>query len=566
MPVFWLLLWLCVSCNHMPDHIQYVPKDASLVAGINLKSLSKKIAWNMITGSKLFKEMQKRMPQKNGTDAMGGIDKAGIDPFNTFYVYLKTDKRFNNGIKVTALVPLSSADDWEAYVKKNFPQSEIKQHNNIKETSLGNNMYMGWNKNLLIVINVIDNPQDFNGARRYYDYHKDGENGNDAQAQKSMTPEDMFAELDVAFSVANDNSIKGNKNFEKLQNDGHDLTMWINYEQIMNQYMTDGNMASQMQGLTLATAMWKDAAIACGFDFKKGKITGDLVYYSSGEMADIYKEFGATNASKDMIERLPSKNMDMMLALHLSPKGVKQILDKTGVLGLANSGLSAQDINVDKVLDAFTGDMAFVMNDLSVRNEAVANSGFTEQKTNVTMSYVLKINKKENFNKLLDIARNTGMLLPNGTGFVVPVSSRDSMFVVVNDEYAVASNKYADATAILQGTFKGNKMPESAAQIFNHPFAMYFDIQQTLKDIEPGRSLAASDSFIYQESRKLLTDFSINGGDFRNNAMEIHVEVNFTNTDESSIIALLDFGMKISDALQKKQVQESANTAPNAIF
>ena len=58
------------ACNHIPDHARYIPKDAVAVAGINLKSLSKKIAWNMITGSKLFKEMQSRIPQKNAKDAM----------------------------------------------------------------------------------------------------------------------------------------------------------------------------------------------------------------------------------------------------------------------------------------------------------------------------------------------------------------------------------------------------------------------------------------------------------------------------------------------------------------
>ena len=62
----------------MPEYASYIPKDAIAVAGVNLRSLSKKIAWNMITGSKLFKEMQDRMPQKNAKDAMNGIEKAGI--------------------------------------------------------------------------------------------------------------------------------------------------------------------------------------------------------------------------------------------------------------------------------------------------------------------------------------------------------------------------------------------------------------------------------------------------------------------------------------------------------
>ena len=56
---------LLSACSSMPDHLRYVPKDAIAVTGINLRGLSKKIAWNLITGSKLFKEMQKRIPEKN---------------------------------------------------------------------------------------------------------------------------------------------------------------------------------------------------------------------------------------------------------------------------------------------------------------------------------------------------------------------------------------------------------------------------------------------------------------------------------------------------------------------
>src|ERR1017187_996193 len=111
---------LFTACNRMPDHARYIPKDAVAVAGINLKSLGKKIAWNVITGSKLFKEMQKRIPEKNAKDAVSGIEKAGIDAMNTFYVYVKTDTRFKGGNRITGLVPLSDASLWEAYVKQTF--------------------------------------------------------------------------------------------------------------------------------------------------------------------------------------------------------------------------------------------------------------------------------------------------------------------------------------------------------------------------------------------------------------------------------------------------------------
>ncbi len=518
------LLFFC-ACNKVPDHRRYIPKDAALVAGINLKSLGKTIAWNMITGSKLFKEMQKRVPQKNGNDIMSGIDKAGIDALNSFYVYLKTDARYKGGINVTGLVPLSDASEWETFVKKNFPQAEIKQQKEIKTASLGNDMYVGWNKNLLIVMNMLS----ANGG----------------------APADMSVEMESAFNIASDNSINSNKNFETLENYGHDLTMWINYEQIMNQYVKDGN---SMGGLSLAPSIWKETAFACGFDFKKGKITGDLTWYSSNEMNEVYKQFGAANASKDMVERLPAKDLDVMFAIHLSPKAIRSVLDKTNMLGLVNAGLSSTGMDVDKLLDAFTGDMAFTMNSLSVKNAPGQGQMITyqDQKTDVNICYILKINKKENFNAILDIAKQTGSLMPNGNGFVIPLTAKDSLYFLLNDQYAVASNRSFMANEVLKGENKDNRVSgDLLSKVSGHPFAMYFDLRQAFKNIDLGTTLSPSDSVIYNESKNLLTSLSLTGGDYKNNAMEAHVEVNFANTEESSIFALLDFGMKISDAVEK---------------
>ena len=531
------------ACNHIPDHARYIPKDAVVVGSIDFKSLSKKVAWNVITGSKLFKEMQARIPEKNTQDALNGIEKAGLDFANTFYVYVKTDNRFKGGNRITGLAPLSDAAAWEAFVKKVFPQVEVKQNGDIKEASLGRDMYVGWNKNLLIVINVMPATPDYANMAM---------GGSGAAAEKpALDMTTISAEMGNAFNVTKENSIVGNKRFTILETEGHDITFWVNYEQLMNQ--VSGSMAEKMS-MNLAQALWKDAAFAAGFDFKTGKITGDMHYYMSDEMKDIGVELGAANADKDMIDRLPSANMDMMAAMHLSPKGIKAILEKMNLLGIANLGLSAQGTNVESVLDAFTGDMAFVMNDFSLHNENVTDNFMGQtvvrqnQKPSLTMTYVMKINKKENFQKLVKMGKDLG-LQSMGNGFVIPIDDKDSVYIMINDQYAIASNKYANANGFLQGSFKSQKMTEPASStIPGHPWAFYFDIQQFCKNIDAGISHSAHDSLMINESKKLLNNVSLTGGAFKNSAFEYHIDINFMNTEENSIIELMDYSMKMNDA------------------
>ena len=529
------------ACSKIPDHARYIPKDAVAVAGINLKSLGKKIAWNMITGSKLFQEMQKRIPEKSTKDAMNGIEKAGIDLSNTLYVYVKPDTRFKGGNIITGLVPLSDAGLWETYVKQVFPQAIIKQHGDHKETSLGRDMFVGWNNKLLVIINVLSIPTDYSQLDR----------SSSGIIDKPM--EDvagLSAEMDNAFNVAKDNSIITNPHFSVLESEGHDITFWLNYGQLMDQY--GSNVSGS--GVSLSGALWKDAAFTSGFDFKKGKISGDMHYYLPDEMKEIGTELGSVNADKDMLDRLPNQNMDLLFAMHVSPKGFKLLLEKMGVLGLANTALATQNMNIDNVLDAFTGDMSFVMNDFSLHTETEVDSFMGQavihqnQKPKLSMSYVMKINKKENFQKLIALAKENG-LQQSGDAYIIPLDDKDTVYAMVNNQYLIVSNKYPYTTGFLQGNFKNQKMPEPAATaISGHPFAMYLDVQEVFKNIDAGITHSAHDSAMIMESKKLLSNISLNGGEFLNNAFSYHLDINFTNTDENSLIELMDYGMKINDA------------------
>ena len=523
------------SCNSKPDHRKYIPKDASVVLGVNLSALSKKIAWNMITGSKLFKEMESRMPAGQGKDnMMSGIDKAGIDVLNTFYVYLKTDARFSSGMQATAIVPLSDADEWEAYVKKTFPKADIQQHNKLKVASMDGEMYMGWDKHVLIVMNPL-----------------------------SSGGQDMAAELDNVFNISSDNSIKADKNFEALQGAGHDLSMWVNYAQIMNAY--NDRFASQSP-VAISPTMWKETAFACGFDFVKGKITGDMAYYTSKGLEDVYKEFGAKNVDNDMVSRLPGKNLDLLMAVHFSPKALRTMMDSTGMLGLANAQLQAQGTNVDNILDAFTGDMAFMVSDLSIGANTNPADGYQMpfQYNNYCMNYVVKINKKDNFDKLMSFASAAG-LLPVANGYALPITTRDTVFVVHNGDYAVFSNKYGSAAGILRGKADQPLSPALAADTKAHPFNLFVDVQEAVSKIDVSKALSTGDMAMFDESKRLLSSVSFSGGEYKNNAMQGHLEINFVNKDENTIITLLDYGMRMSQAFQPRRYYDYDTTAKPAL-
>ena len=163
------------------------------------------------------------------------------------------------------------------------------------------------------------------------------------------------------------------------------------------------------------------------------------------------------------------------------------------------------------------------------------------------------------------LATQTGELLPYQNGYVVPLNPRDSLFLIVNDQYMVASNRFSNAAAMAGGG-KGNGQLSSnlVSTISAHPFSTYFDITESFKNIDLTSYATHGEADIYKESSRLLTNVSLNGGEFKDHAMQSHLEVNFTNTEESSIITLLDFGMKISDAMEKIRVNATPQTVDTA--
>jgi hypothetical protein len=525
---------LLAACSKTSDNARYIPADAVAVVGINLKSLSKKIAWNLITGSKLFKEIQKRMAAENAADAVGGIENAGFDVSNTFYVYTKPDSRFLGGNMVAGLVPLADVAAWEAYVKKVFPKANVATRNGRKETMLGDGMYIGWTSEILIILNA-------NTAT------SEELNVNGTLADETI----IAAEMDKIFQTPAGNNIVNNKRFAGFSKQNYDLSFWLNYGSLISNYAE--NSSADFNGISLSSATWKDAVLTTGFDFKKGKIAGDICYYMPSQMQDAAKDFGTDNADKDMIARLPKDNMDMLLSMHISPVGVKSMLEKTGLFGITNVGLSAQGMDVDYVLNAFTGDMAIVMNNLSLRAEHKQDEfmgqmvNHKQQKATMNMTYVVKINNTENFNKLLDMTAGMAMQ-KSGNDYVMALTEKDSVYLKRNKEYAVITNKNAYASGMLNGSYKNDKMPEDiSGKATQNPFAMYIDIKQLFKDVDPAISSSRKDSAVIAESKKLLDNISITGGKYADQAYKFSMEINFMNKDENSILEIIDFGMRMND-------------------
>ncbi len=552
-----LLMAMCIfaSCSKSPEHTKYIPQDAGVVVGVNTAEIGKKIAWDALWGSKLLEEMQQRMDKK---DVMKDMGNSGIQAMTTYYLYVKTDKRFETGNRVTAVLPMEDEAKWEAYLKKVAPHTVVKTQKDRKEALISDGMYAGWTKDVLIIMNTIYPPMESmydqlsNATAENYDSLY-------TELTKMRKPDEalMTVEMDKAFNIASDNVITGKQSFVNLEKEGHDITMWMNYEALTGDYMNP----AMTGGLALSAALWKDAALAAGFDFEDGKIDGHMKYYISDELKAVMKGFGEKNADKNMIERMPKEGLNLLAACYISPDAMKAMMDKMGMTGLMNAGLAESGLNADDIFSAFSGDFVLGLNNFKVYNTTIpadslypGQAAFESQNPDIQYTFAMKTGKQESFDKLMQLAQKTGLMVPDASGKkYLMKSGSQNINIVIDKGFLVVSNNSGYADGYIQSAYKTAKHTAKTDAIAKHPWGLYFDVKSMFANVSIATT-KPKDKAMLEMSKNLLDDVIAYGGENKGNTFEYSISVNFTDKKENSLIQLLNYASKLAELNKQEQI------------
>ena len=554
------LTLLLTACSKLPDHAKYIPKDALAVVGVNTSLLSKKIAWSAITGSNLLDEMSKATNSEKGKEIVKDAENAGIDYDNTLYYYVKNDQRYRNTTKMAVVLPLADAGKWETFIKKQLPAAAVKTVGDRKEMPITDKFYAGWTDKVLIVMNNAEKEEEQTQPSTPATASTDTLNVDDMPMDYGsyqppvwvMDEATTLAEMQNAFATKKDESILKDDRFNDLEKAGHDVTMFFNYGTMMDTY---GGAGMNPLGLGMGGALWHNSALTTGVDFKEGRITADMNYFTSDSMKSIMKKMGATNLDKDMLDRLPAANLNMLAGYHLSTDALKEMFQIMSLTGIMNMALVQQGISLDEIMSAFTGDFVFSLNNFTVKKEKIMidpvlaeeTGDNSYETTTPSMDYVvaIKIGKKEAFAKVLALLEKSGVSPTSPGNYTIPMGN-ESLTLMTNEEYAVAANSPAACMAYMKKENKG-AFPEDAASIKGHPLGFYADIQSftsSLKEATSGED--GPDSARMAEVAKIFSTFNASGGEYSGNSAHWTMELKFMNKEENALVQLLNLAKTLA--------------------
>lgn len=513
------VMLLLSACNNSSERVNYIPAEAVAVLKINTLQIGKKVAWESLTSGALFRDR----------DSAFDLEKTGIDVVNVFYAYGVADQRLANKMKMVLILPLKDASKWEAFIKKEFPEAAIKKEGDLNFASQDESV-AGWDKNTAIVA-------------------MDAGGGHGSESMAILTEE-----VKKAFSLKKEQSIAGNKRFAALEKEAHDVSLFLNYELLMDN-VPQAEMG--MAGSLMATQRKyvKDTYMAAGMDFDKGKIVADIRYYTNDNSMQMVKNVTPDKIDNEMLKRIPGNQLNGVLAYHINPKGVQSFIDTMGYTGLINSQLEQASLTIEEILNAFTGDIMLAATDFRNEMQTRTYNYDGEEKTTSYSSptadwlFSMKVKDQNAINKLLQIATSAGSF----TQASPDVYISDGIILSVKDGYVAVSNNEKNVLGFIAGTRNANfKIP---SEVSDNPYGIYLDIANSVKAIPVDENKDPAQNAVLEDGKKLLENLIAYGGKIKDDHVPFHFELNFQNKNDNSLMQIIKFAEKA------KKADESPATA-----
>lgn len=529
LPVVLCLLVLLTGCSSKNDPARYISKDAIGVLGIDGKQLLTKVGITALSGSPLLQELTRGA---GGDTSQFNLEKTGIQFLSTAYLYAVPDLRLESKSRVQLIVELQDVGKFSAFLKQQFKDAKFESKDKLSFAILNENICIGWDKSTAIVAAAIP------GRRA------------EGSANNATL---LTEEIQKTFALSKDQSVLTNKKFADLLKAGHDISVWMNYESLTNS-MPQEELGSAGAIMASQKRLIKDAFLAGGINFEKGKITGDARYYFNSTMKGVAQALEVKSVNNDLLGKVPGSQMNLMLSHHFNPQGIKALIDTIGVLPLANNALQQVNLTLDDILNAFTGDFLLAFTDFKVATEsqsytlAGSSVNYTKPVPSFNGTFSARIKDKTAFDKLLQVATQNNILTA-GTAPNTYVIGGGSVTLATDGTYMVASNDGAVAASFLKTT--GNTALKVPAEVKSSPSGFFMDIRNSISSVPLDLLYGKEDSSVFHDGKQLLESINGYGGKLTDDHTDVHFDVNFQNKDENSLLQLMHFYKKVREAEKK---------------
>lgn len=496
------------SCKSINDAGNLIPADASIVMHVNGKTLQQKLPWSDVQQNPWFTKVLK---DSNMTSLWKSLlqnpENSGIDRNNDLMMFTKSDSL---GAYVGCIGNIADMDKFVAFSNQLTKTTGKPDKKDDVFVLKNNSLLISWQATKFLML--MDAPE-----MKLADVRNNMPGVPNSPAEKKSTRN--LTDLAISlYELKDDNKLGSNDKFGAMMDSEADLHVWVNAEAL---YANE--MAMNMGPLSMLNMdkLYKGSIMATSISFEDGKILTGVKAYASKEVTDLWRKYGGNKIDKDLLERLPSKNIATEFALNFKPEGLIEILKLAGIDGFVNLFLNQLGITADDFIKSIKGDVFFAVTDIKTDSTGKMKPHFI---------FAATINDQASLDKLIALANKQAAQLMPETGGIY-FEQNKALFAIGNDQQFV--NNYVN------GNNKQNL--EIHKKLSSSAISGYVDIQYILNQISGINSSDSLKLALKNSSLKMWDNVVLSGGKFLNDGFVQNIEVNLMDKNTNSLKQLNNY-------------------------
>jgi hypothetical protein len=498
-----LLMSACGGGKNAPEHTKLIPKDAAIVARLDVKQLTgKTIALDKLASKENLKEMG--ASDKEAEKASQNIKKfldSGIDFLNKVYIF-SNDVDMKRGSSVGIAFAIDNEEKLTKFIKddatwkdlKDAKKPEFKEEGKIKFAIFEKNAVMAWQGKMGVLV---------------------------------VKDEVTTADAKKLFEMKSDETlVSSNESFKDAAGKGYDASVWMNIEKL------SANNAQASVALGMAGLSNQGTAMNLGFTFEKGKIVVDADYTGNEELNKLSDKIANDNVKSSALKNIPIENADAGMSFSLNLEGLVSVLKEKGFLSAVEGNIQKSGVTIDDITKALSGDFVAVVGKVNFDSKGKQMPEFVVS---------IGIKDKKAFEKVVDALNSKqarGALTKKDNVYEAPEGMG---FLVIKDDAA-----YVTMTAsIKEGINKGDSKLKGDFKEKSSKFASVMYVGKGISD-----SWVASKEYQNSGFGKVYgKNFPFEGGIMKANKMknkksQTEIEIWMTDKNQNSLLVLIDMAKK----------------------
>ena len=552
---FWLIpVWLVfmTACsNKSLKEAAYIPKDAALVAVLDVKEMKAKLKKNRLNIDSIINSLINRnyaSPKIIITDsaiitetitvhqaADLNIDKMILfvqsktlaDNSTTFSINILTNK--NSGEDAVS-------DSISKSIMKDFKVEEEKSFSTAYSPKM--KFRMSWNDDITLATYF------FHEVKPVYDTL---EMTFKMPAEPNIESESK-AEVAAFFNQSLDQSLATVEQFTDMFSEKADGYLFTSSNSSVEALKKTPFNLPKLEELL------KDNYTAATLHFEQGKMRIQSTNYFNPTLSSLLRQYAGPVVNWSLVNDYPEGEINMLALASFQPALIGGILQHLELKSFADNFLNKSGLTLDEALKAIKGEIAVVASDLSVqepdpmkrKDELTLQRGLPGGKLLVR----LPVGEKASYLKLMETGVKNGWLVKKGTTYSsAPEFSALGSFLIADEQNIYITSDSSVYNNYLAAAGKKNKFLNSTQfQSYNAASTLFYvNIASTIRGLTK-----ADDSYTFHQATSIIAstvkEMTISSDNFDGKSVHNNLEVTMQDAKTNSLVSLT----KMMSALEKE--------------